>query len=191
MPKALIRSAGMPPAACPSPARSIRPKWASRVGGHVPGALTPGGTGKLVFDMSTFEADTAQARRYVGLDADFSASDARKVNANMRGPEVLDVKRYPQAAFAMTSMKPLDGQAPGAIGKYELSGQFTLHGVTHPIQFTATLANVGARDVLSLQGQFTIAQSSYGIKPFSAAAGVIGIEDELTIYGGLFLRPKQ
>ena len=42
------------------------------------GSLAVGGKGSLVFDMSTFAADTAQARKYVGLDADFSASDARK-----------------------------------------------------------------------------------------------------------------
>src|SRR5690242_21894851 len=62
------------------------------------GEVVLGGPGTLVFDMTSFTADTPQARQYVGLPDQLSASDAAKVNANMRGGDVLDVGRYPQAA---------------------------------------------------------------------------------------------
>jgi len=152
------------------------------------GSLTVGGKGSLVFDMSTFTADTAQARKYVGLDADFSASDARKVNANMRGEECLDVARYSQASFAISKMYP----APNAAaGHYILEGQFTLHGVTKPLRLLTETAATNQKGVFALRGWFQIHQSDYGMKPFSVAGGVIAIKDELTIYGDLILRPAS
>ena len=153
------------------------------------GAMVLGGTGNLVFDMTTFTADTAQARRYVGLDGTFS--DADKVNANMRGSEVLDVNRYPQASFNMTGIAPVDNQAAGAGGRYVIEGQFTLHGTTRTVHFTTELKGTDTPGVGRLTGSFKILQSNYGIKPFSAAGGIIGIEDELIIYGDLILRPKN
>lgn len=147
-----------------------------------------GGTGRMVFDMTTFIADTPAARRYVGLEPNFSASDARKVNQNMRGSACLDVNSFPTATFAVTSIRPAGGQSAGAPGRYVFSGQFTLHGVTHPIRFAATLAKTTQPGVLTMRGAFRINQSSFGITPYSALAGLIRVQDELTIYGNMVLR---
>ncbi len=150
------------------------------------GAMVLGGAGSLVFDMTTFTADTPQARQYVGLDGTFS--DAHKVNTNMRGTEVLDVNRFPQASCKITSIMPADHQAAGAAGRYMVDGQFTLHGVTRTIRFLTELKGTTTPGVARLTGWFKIQQSNYGIKPFAAGGGVIGIEDELVIYGDLVLR---
>ncbi len=150
------------------------------------GTLVMGGAGNLVFDMTTFTADTAQARRYVGLDGSFS--DSEKVNSNMRGSEVLDVNRFPQASLNVTAVSPADKQAAGAGGRYIVDGQFTLHGTTKAIRFLTEFKGTNQPGVTRLTGWFKILQSDYGIKPFKAAGGVIGIEDELVIYGDLVLR---
>lgn len=149
------------------------------------GTLAVGGKGSLVFDMTTFRADTAQARRYVGLDADFSASDARKVNDNMRGADCLDVKNHAQATFAVTSMFAAPNEPAG---RFILDGQFTLHGVTRPLRFLAETVATNQPGAFGLRGWFKIKQSDFGMKPFSVAGGAIGIEDELTIHGDLVLR---
>ena len=79
-------------------------------------SLTAGG--ELVFDMTSFQADTAQARQYVGLDAKVP-SEAHKVTSNMLGADVLDVSRYPRAVYSITSIRPVDGQAAGQPGRYQ------------------------------------------------------------------------
>jgi polyisoprenoid-binding protein YceI len=173
----------------------VRVDKATRLGhSHgVMGSLSAGqvsfaGPGQLEFDLGSFVADSPQARQHVGLEPDFSQSDAGKVNANMKGPDCLDVAHYPKATFAIASLTPLDGQAVGAPGRYRVQGRFTLHGVTQPAQFDATLANTAERGVLSLRGQFRIAQTSHGIQPYSALGGLIRVADELTIHGDLILR---
>jgi polyisoprenoid-binding protein YceI len=152
------------------------------------GQLHVAGEGKLKFDMSSFTADSPRARQYVGLEPDFSASDAAKVNVNMKGPDCLDVARYPRAACHITALSPLGGQAAGSPGQYRIHGQFTLHGVTRPVQFTAVLSKTEEAEGLSLRGNFRITQWTYGIQPYSALGGLIRVADELTIYGDLNLR---
>src|SRR5438067_1391208 len=48
------------------------------------GKLTPGGEGELIFDMTSFMADTAEARKRVGLDKKkVSENEAKKVTEAM------------------------------------------------------------------------------------------------------------
>jgi polyisoprenoid-binding protein YceI len=152
------------------------------------GSVTPGATGKLEFDMTTFVADTAQARKYVGVDGTVPAADARKVNDNMRGTEVLDVARFPAATLTIASFNPADRQPIGNAGRYLIDGQFTLHGVTRQIQILTELAGTNTPGVVSLKGWFKIKQTDFGMKPFAAVGGAVGVEDTLTIYGDLVLR---
>lgn len=151
------------------------------------GSLTLGGSGELVFDMNSFVADTPQARQYVGLDPNFSAADSRKVNANMRGPEVLDVARFPTATCAIKSIRPLDRQKAGEPGRYQFAGQFTLHGVTRPLEFTALVERTERAGVRHVRGTFSVLQTNFGITPYSALAGLVGVADELQIWGDLFI----
>ncbi len=160
-------------------------------GNFAGGKITLGGAGELVFDMRSFVADTPQARQYVGLPADFSQSDAAKVNANMRGGEVLDVANHPRATFAITSITPADGQKAGEPGRYQLDGKFTLHGNTQPLRFTATVQQTNRPGVLHARGSFSIFQSSFGITPYSALGGLVKVADQMEIYGDLTLVPAR
>jgi polyisoprenoid-binding protein YceI len=157
------------------------------VGNLAAGRVTLGGAGDLAFDMSSFVADTAEARQRVGLDANFSASDAKKVNENMRGSDVLDVARFPRAVYKIASMRPLDGQAAGAPGRYMVSGTFTLHGVSQQAPFEATVAATQQPGVFRMSGEFTIRQTSYNMQPYSAMGGLVKISDEMKIWGDLVL----
>ena len=149
------------------------------------GSVTPGGTGTLVFDMTTFEADAPGPRQYVGLEPKFSRSDAQKVNANMRGPAVLDVGQFPKAVFEITAFTPQEGQPAGDPGRYQVEGQFTLHGATHGVHFPATIERTDQPGVYRLAGEFGVMQTQYGIQPFSALGGLVRIEDQLKIWGDL------
>lgn len=161
------------------------------VGKLTSGVLHGTGTGSLVFEMTSFTADTPEARQYVGLEPKFSASDAQKVTSNMLGADVLNVARYPQANFAIATFAPQDGQKLGAPGRYHVKGDFTLHGVKQTVQFLATLEPTDKPGVLHMQGTFGIQQTSYGIKPYTAMGGLVGIGDTLQIWGDLRLVPAS
>jgi len=158
------------------------------IGGNLAAStISFGGKGELVFDTTSFVADTPEARQYVGLEGRFA--DAQKVTANMLGEAVLNVERHPRAVYAITTVAPLDGQAAGQTGRYKLTGQLTLRGVTQPVEFVAQVEPASKPGTLRMRGQFTIQQTRFGIQPYSALGGLVRVVDELTIWGDLILAP--
>lgn len=141
--------------------------------------------GRIVFDMATFVADTDGARRYIGLPGSTDANTQRQVNANMLGRDVLDVRRFPTAEFVVQSAKPVSEKSRRGLPQYQLDGEFTLHGVTQPIRILADLEEKDGWQ--HLRGGFSILQTQYGITPFSKAFGAIGVADQLTIWGDIWI----
>lgn len=80
---------------------------------------------------------------------------------HLKAADFFDAKKYPEITFKSTSVKAAQG------GGYEVTGDFTMHGVTKPITFTLT----GGK-TLELKGQTrtgystqtTLKRSDYGIK---------------------------
>ena len=141
--------------------------------------------GQLVFDMTSFRADTAAARKYVGLTGTTSESTKRQVNANMLGTQVLDVKHHPTATLDIDSATYLAQKSRRGYPIVEIKGRFTLHGVTRRVRILTEL--IEEKEVTRLHGGFRIRQTDYRIKPLSKAFGAIGVADELRIYGELIL----
>jgi polyisoprenoid-binding protein YceI len=141
--------------------------------------------GSLEFDMASFVADTKDARQYVGLAGETDANTAKQVTDNMRGAAVLDVQRYPSATYVVKSALPAPTQTASSRVLYQLTGDFTLHGVTRPLQLIAeTRATDRGRRVLT---RFSILQSNFGITPYSKAFGAVGVADRLDIWGDVLL----
>jgi polyisoprenoid-binding protein YceI len=145
--------------------------------------------GQLVFDMSSFDADTAAARKYVGLEGTSDAATRSSVNANMRGPDVLNVGRFPTATFQVDSATATGRTGLAGLPTYRLNGDFTLHGKTRPLSVIVEVEQ--ARGWLHLRGSFTLKQSSFGIKPYSKAFGAIGVADDLQVFGDVYVAPTQ
>ena len=144
--------------------------------------------GQLVFDMRSFDADTTAARRYIGLSGTTDASTRSKVNANMKGSDVLNVQKYPQATFDVQSAVATGEKDKSGLPTYRLIGDFTLHGTKKTISMIAAVEQ--ARGWLHVRGNFVIKQTAYGITPYSKAFGAIGVADELRIYGDLWVAPN-
>jgi hypothetical protein len=142
--------------------------------------------GKLEFDMRSFVADGADARQYIGLKGETDRATAQKVTNNMLGPQVLNVASFPTATFAATSIKKQRDLKEGA-AEYLLEGDFTLHGVTQKIRFTAL--DEPKKGWHHLRGRFAIRQTDFGITPFTTALGAVGVANELTIFGDLWVCP--
>ena len=145
--------------------------------------------GKLVFDMTSFNADTPAARKYVGLEGTTDDGTRLSVNKNMKSSAILNVAKYPTATFEVASANATGQTSSKGLPIYELKGDFTLHGTTRPLAVTAEVEQ--ARGWLHVRGSFVIKQTSFGITPYSKAFGAIGVADPLKIYGDLFVAPTD
>jgi polyisoprenoid-binding protein YceI len=103
-----------------------------------------------------------------------SDSDRQKIENTMRS-EVLEVDKHPEITFKSTSVSAQRVDE----GRYQtkITGDLTLHGVTRNITLNATIEF--AHSSLRAQGQFTIRQSDFSIKPVSIGAGTIKVKNEL------------
>jgi hypothetical protein len=145
--------------------------------------------GQLVFEMASFEADPDYARKFIGLEGTSDPETRGKVTANMLGPEVLDVAGFPTAEFRIASARPLGSQSQRGLPIYELTGDFTMHGVTRPLRLRTEVQQQNSSTRVT--GSFALRQSDFGMKPFSKGFGMIGVADELRIYGDLHLANEK
>jgi len=155
-----------------------------QAGRVVLGAADQAGT--LVFDMRSFIADSVEARKALGLPGETDASTQKQVQANMTGPDVLDVARHPTATLQIRSAFSSKQQVSGRPPVYELIGAFTLHGVTRDVMIPVEVEQRG--EWLRLRGMFVIKQTDFGMKPYKKLGGVVGVTDELRITGDILVR---
>lgn len=141
--------------------------------------------GEFVFDMKSFVCDTADSRQYVGVQGTTGDSTQQQVTANMIGAAVLDVAKFPTARYVIHSSLPVAKQQPTDPDRYELSGDFTFHGVTRPL--TIRVVAEPAQGSVRLRGEFSVKQKDFGITPFSKAFGAIGVANEVKIWGDLLI----
>mgnify|MGYP003618936510 FL=1 len=144
--------------------------------------------GSLTFDLRSLVADTSAARRFFNLAGETDADTQAQINANMHGAAVLDLARFPSAEFRIDSALPTPQQADRPTQQpYELTGEFTLHGVTRTLRIAAVAE--AADGLIRLRGKFPLKQTDYGIRPFSKLLGAVGVGDEVQVFGDLWLRP--
>ena len=111
-----------------------------------------------------------------------SEKDRREMKRVMH-EEVLETAHYPDIAFGSTGAK-MNGS-----GSAEIEGNLTLHGVTRPVRIAARVSVIG--DMLRANGEFTILQSDYRIKPVSVAGGTLKLKDELKLAFDIAARQKS
>jgi polyisoprenoid-binding protein YceI len=145
--------------------------------------------GTLVFDMASFVADTPEARRFVGLEGTTDTSTQQQVNTNMRGTDVLDVGRHPTATFTIKQVVKLPEPSGPGMAQYKLAGDLALHGVSRPIQVVAEVEEKNGWT--HLRGGFTMLQSQFGITPFTKAFGAIGVADQLSVWGDIWIAKQR
>jgi polyisoprenoid-binding protein YceI len=143
--------------------------------------------GVIEFDMASFTADTDEARKSVELKGTISETTRDKVTETMRGGSVLDVEQFPTATFKIKSRAAVPARIGGPW--YTLKGDFTLHGETHSLEFMAERTEEDGK--WRLRGDFTILQSDFGITPYKAALGTVGVADELKIWGDIWIAGEK
>ncbi len=109
------------------------------------------------------------ARKLRVLDPEASDDTRAQVQKTMRGPQVLDIDRFPEIRFQSTGVEL---KSPG---HWIVHGNFGLHGKDHPIAVEVTIKDERYR------GSATLKQTDFGIKPVTVAGGTVKVKDEVKI----------
>jgi polyisoprenoid-binding protein YceI len=145
--------------------------------GHSPTLAVRGFTGHAEFAPDS--PDVAALRIRIRADSlnvtdNVSEKDRGEIERTMN-QEVLETARYPEILFESSKVsanKVGDGQY-----LVNMVGDLSLHGVTNSEPLSAQVALIG--DTLRAHGEFSLLQTSYGIKPVSIAGGSLKVKDEL------------
>jgi polyisoprenoid-binding protein YceI len=101
---------------------------------------------------SSGQPETTQVQ--VTIDVDSMETDTAKLTAHLKSPDFFDVKRFPEAKFVSKSIKA-DGD------KHLVTGELTMHGVTHPISFPAKVTESNGAKTISCA--FDLNRNDWGI----------------------------
>jgi|SRR6185369_8356447 len=147
-------------------------RWSARLTVHPEDPQTSSAT--VTVPVSSLVIDSKQARQTAALGSGPSADDIRTIQERMLSPGVLDAKSYPEIQFTTTAI-----EKEGA-DRLRVTGEFQMHGhtrtVTIPLHYERA-ENSG----FILQGEFSIRQTDFGMKPESVAGGTVQVKDEVSI----------
>ena len=141
--------------------------------------------GRVVADLTSFVADSAFARKALGFSDESDPDTQKKVTGNMLGPDVLDVVKFPTATVIITSARLLQQPSTKGLPQYLLEGDLTLRGVTKKMSVVAETTEQNGW--VRLSGHVSLRQSDFGMQPYTAMLGAIGVADQLEIYGEGYL----
>ncbi|NUQ65763.1 MAG: YceI family protein [Pirellulales bacterium] len=141
--------------------------------------------GYVVFDLASLVADPDFARKVIGLPGTTDASTRDKVTANMLGPHVLDVRRFATATGTIHSAVLLPQKSSRGLPQYQFDGELALHGVTRRMRAVAEAEEQNGW--IHLRGACPLVQTEFGMKPYTAALGMVGVADRVEVYGDLWI----
>jgi polyisoprenoid-binding protein YceI len=154
---------------------------ASFAGGHEHEIIARSLQGEVAADFEDLSRSSVEltfdAKSLAVIPQGEPEGDAQKVEQAMKGPDVLDVARFPTIRFRSRLVSGKQ-RSPGA---YELRvvGDLSLHGVENPIVVPLQLELRGG--ALTGTGKVVVKQSDYAIEPPSAAGGLVKADDEVTV----------
>ena len=116
-----------------------------------------------------------EAARLFVIPGSEPADDIPKVEERMRGPEVLEVAKYPEIVFESASVK----STPQASGfKLVVTGSLTLKGRSVPVELPLDVRR--ADGSLEAKGEVSLNLRDIGIEPPSVA-GVVKVKDRFRL----------
>jgi polyisoprenoid-binding protein YceI len=128
----------------------------------------------LKVDVASLVPDEPEVRKRYGVTGPaVPEADQKKVKENMLGDEQLDAARFPTMSFTSTKLYREENGALQCLGK------LTMHGVTKEVDFTIT-PKTGDR-TMEGDAKLKLRTSDFGIKPYSAALGLIKNKDEIEL----------
>ena len=138
-----------------------------------------GVTGDVVFDP----ANPANTKINANIDATTLHTHDAKRDGHVKGADFLETDKYPQISFVSKSVVP-DGK-----NQWKVTGDLTLHGVTHPATLDVESAGAEAKDPwgnlrTGAAATTTIKRSDFGLKfnaPLETGGVMVGDKVTLTV----------
>ncbi len=120
------------------------------------------------------------------LEDNVRPADRQEIEGRMR-QEVLQSDVYPEIRFQ--SQEVSGARAGDNQYRLRIGGQLTLRGVTRTLRTEVTMAVFS--DGVRLRGAFPLRLSDFGIRPVTAAAGAIKLQDQLQVTFDLAALPAE
>jgi polyisoprenoid-binding protein YceI len=133
----------------------------------IPESGTGAGSLELEVDATSLEV----------LDTKPSEADKKKIFDSMHN-EILQSAMHPKITFKSASVSDLK-QTGNEAYSFVVNGDLTLRGVTKRIAVPVA-ATITAQQIRAI-GKYTLKQTDYGIKPYSAAGGTIKVKNEVVL----------
>lgn len=140
----------------------------------LPDAGLDGARVDLAIPVEDLLVDPPALRQSLGEEygSALSAQDRERTRRNMLGEEVLDAAKYPRIGV---SSQAVTGELPAL----KVRAAIELHGTRRELDVPVHVEIDGVR--LAAVGSLRVAQSEFGIEPFSVAAGLLRVADEVEI----------
>ena len=106
-----------------------------------------------------------------------SEKDRRTVEAEVRGPGILDAATHPEIVYRAGRLEVHERSADGLRGT--LHGELTLRGRSRPLAVPVTAQ--WSADRLRATGRVTVRQTDHGIEPYRRFLGSVAIRDEIAV----------
>jgi len=127
-------------------------------------------SGSVVFDA----ANPAASKVDITIQAGSVDTFNQKRDAHLANPDFFDAKQFPVLKFVSTAFKKVDDNT------FDVTGDFTLHGVTKPITIKAVKIGEGKDPWggyrIGFESTFTIKRSDFGMTKMMEAVG-----DDVTV----------
>jgi polyisoprenoid-binding protein YceI len=135
--------------------------WSAEV--EVPDLTEPaGGRVEATMDLSTLEV-----REGSGGAVPLTDRDRREIEGNAR--RILEVDRFPSATFEA-------GRITATTAEAAVTGILALHGTRRPVTLHVRQVSPDR-----LRAEATVAQTAFGITPYSAFLGALKLQDEVAV----------
>jgi polyisoprenoid-binding protein YceI len=145
--------------------------------GHSPAIAIRNFTGEAWFRPQSPEQSSL--RLEIEADSLAVAGDVKEKDRYEMGREmketVLETARFPQITFESSGIQA--NRVAEGMFRLKIGGRLNLHGVERDLEIPCTVT--ASDDSLRANGDFSIRQSDYRIRPVSAAGGAIKLKDEL------------
>jgi len=118
--------------------------------------------GTLEFDP----ADPTKASVQVRIPLASVNSNVEKLDEHLQGEDFFDAAKYPEATFRSTKVEKGAGE-----NRLKVTGDLTLHGVTHPVVLDVTVNKAGEHPMrkapaAGFDASATIKRSEFGISKY-------------------------
>lgn len=130
------------------------------------------GQGTLTFDPQHPE----QARVEVTLPMSGLDTHVPALNEHLAKPDFFDSSKYPVATYKSTKVEPLGKD------RFRITGDLTVHGMTHPVVLDATLNKLGKHPMsgkpsIGFDATGTLKRSDFGVSMY-----VPNVSDEISLH---------